>query len=114
MVLSKVLFLFTLWKRGIIPNMKWRALLFLALLSGCTFVIRTPAFRPPRDAKPNLFRGAFHVHTEYSHDSKASLELVIKTARKAGLDFVVVTDHNNLNAASAYQTMKEPDRPLPI
>ncbi len=86
--------------------------LSLFTLSGCTFVIRTPVFPTHKNQNPNLFRGVFHVHTQYSHDSKAPLELVIQTAEKAGLDFVVVTDHNNLKAAAAYQKMAKPERPL--
>lgn len=86
--------------------------LSLLMLSGCTFVIRTPVFPVKQGAKANLFRGVFHVHTEYSHDSKAPLELVIQTAEKAGLDFVIVTDHNNMKAAVAYQKMAKLTRPL--
>ena len=65
-------------------------LLFILSLSSCSFVNHTSAFPIPRQPKPNLFRGVFHVHSEYSHDSKASLNLITKTARKAGLDFVVI------------------------
>ncbi|MBI4395155.1 MAG: PHP domain-containing protein [Candidatus Omnitrophica bacterium] len=86
----------------------------LWICSSCTFVIRTPAFTPPKNQKPHLFRGVVHVHTEYSHDSKAPLALIIKTAKKAGLDFVVVTDHNNLNALRTYQKMNLPNHPLLI
>lgn len=63
----------------------------------CTFVIRTP-FDPPKNEKLNLYRGVYHVHSEFSHDSKASLEDIVETAKKAGLDFVVITDHNNMGA----------------
>ncbi len=95
-------------------NTKWFITIFLLALSSCTFVIRTPAFPAKYHPKPNLFRGVFHVHTQYSHDSKAPLDLVIQTAQKAELDFVVVTDHNNLKAAKAYQTMHKPSHPLLI
>ncbi len=94
-------------------NTKWLITVFLLALSSCTFAIRTPAVSTKQlHPKQNLFRGVFHVHTNYSHDSKASLDLVIQTAEKAGLDFVVVTDHNNMKAAAAYQKMKKPDHLL--
>ena len=54
------------------------------------------------------------MHTEFSHDCKAPLDLVIETAERAGLDFVIVTDHNNMKAAKAYQAMKKPPHPLLI
>jgi hypothetical protein len=38
-------------------------------------------------------RGAYHVHTTAS-DGRGSLPEVVQAARDAGLDFVVVTDHN--------------------
>lgn len=40
-------------------------------------------------------RGAYHLHTAYSHDSKVPLEAYVAAAKKLGLDFLVVTDHNN-------------------
>ena len=83
------------------------------LLSGCAFAVRWPAFNvnPPSG---KVFRGVFHVHSEFSHDSKASLEDMIGAAEKAHLDFAVVTDHNNFLAADAYQKKDLPRRPLLI
>jgi hypothetical protein len=37
--------------------------------------------------------GVMHVHHEPSHDSDASFEAVLEAAGVAGLDFVVLTDH---------------------
>ena len=37
--------------------------------------------------------GVMHVHHEPSHDSDASFEAVLEAAGEAGLDFVVLTDH---------------------
>ena len=89
-------------------------IILLLVLSSCTFAIRTPVFPTPRAVKPSLFRGVFHVHTKYSHDSKAPLDLVIKTTGQAGLDFVIVTDHNNMNGVRPYEKMNKPNRPLLI
>ncbi|MBI4367949.1 MAG: PHP domain-containing protein [Candidatus Omnitrophica bacterium] len=98
------------WRKT--TNSKLIVALFCLAFSGCTFIIQNPAFAPPKSKKPNLFRGVYHVHTQYSHDSKAPLELVMETAQKAGLDFVVVTDHNNMNGANVYQDMNAPKPPL--
>jgi len=40
------------------------------------------------------------VHTTYS-DGGGSPEEVAKAARVAGLDFVIITDHNNLGGKSS-------------
>ncbi|OGW84728.1 MAG: hypothetical protein A3C35_00420 [Omnitrophica bacterium RIFCSPHIGHO2_02_FULL_46_11] len=100
--------------RIIFCKKKWGRIVFFLILSGCTFAIRTPVTPVRPTVKPHIFRGVFHAHTQYSHDSKASLDFVIKTARQADLDFVVVTDHNNMNGLEPYRQMKAPDRPLLI
>jgi hypothetical protein len=50
----------------------------------------------PRDGLFRI-RGAVHVHTSLS-DGGGSPQEVIAAARRAGLAFVVITDHNNLDA----------------
>jgi len=44
-------------------------------------------------------RADLHVHTCYSPDSLTSLEAVIETAHRRGLDKVAITDHNQLEGA---------------
>ena len=39
--------------------------------------------------------GAVHIHTRYS-DGGGTVEDVVRAARKAGLDFVLISDHNTL------------------
>jgi hypothetical protein len=39
-------------------------------------------------------RGVVHVHTGWSQDARGSLDHVARAARRAGLDFMIVTDHN--------------------
>jgi hypothetical protein len=41
--------------------------------------------------------GAIHVHSRYS-DSQARIGYIIECARKAGLDYLVMTDHNDIRA----------------
>jgi hypothetical protein len=105
-------------------SLGFMALVLIYILSGCAFVVRIPSFKVDKTKRPeNLFRGVFHVHSEYSHDSHATLEHIVQTARDADLDFVVVTDHNffknvratdhrPLLAHTAYQKIKKPDDPL--
>ncbi len=47
----------------------------------------------------------FHCHTNASKDSLTKPEDLIKTARKKGLDRVVVTDHNSILGAIAAQKL---------
>lgn len=41
------------------------------------------------------YRGAIHIHTTYS-DGSGSLEEIIALAKEAGMDFIVITDHDTL------------------
>jgi hypothetical protein len=59
------------------------------------------AGRAPRPAPPpGEIHGAYHVHTTKS-DGRGTLEEVIEAASEAGLQFVVVTDHNVLSPEDA-------------
>lgn len=40
------------------------------------------------------WRGAYHVHSTISHDGRGSIEAIAQAARAAGLQFVVLADHN--------------------
>jgi predicted metal-dependent phosphoesterase TrpH len=46
-----------------------------------------------------MIRLEFHCHTEYSHDSRVSIDELIHTARRKHIDRVVVTDHNRIDGA---------------
>ena len=39
-------------------------------------------------------RGAIHVHSHLSHDSGGTAEEILQGAREAGLDYVILTDHD--------------------
>jgi Carbohydrate binding domain (family 11) len=81
---------------------RWRrrALLGLALAAGL-FSARTALWRPYAvvgDAPPGPRAvGVVHVHTTLS-DGGGTPEDVARAARAAGLQFVVLTDHNHLDA----------------
>lgn len=49
----------------------------------------------------NLWNVEFHCHTVYSKDSLTSLKALLASARRKGLDRVVITDHNTLRGALA-------------
>ena len=58
----------------------------------------TPTLAPrptgPLRAGPAWFSGGIHLHTRHS-DGQLETAEVCRRAREAGLDFVVITDHNN-------------------
>lgn len=49
------------------------------------------------DSEPKWYRGDLHVHTEYSHDSSVPLAHWVTSAATAGLDFLAITDHRNVD-----------------
>ncbi|WP_211194282.1 PHP domain-containing protein [Pyxidicoccus fallax] len=49
---------------------------------------------PPKAGAPTWLRGAYHVHTTRS-DGEGTVAEVARAAKEAGLDFVVLTDHND-------------------
>jgi predicted metal-dependent phosphoesterase TrpH len=55
-----------------------------------------------------MIRLEFHCHTEYSHDSRVSVDELIHTAMRKHIDRVVVTDHNRIDGAFR-ATEKAPD-----
>ena len=44
------------------------------------------------------YTGVIHVHTTYSHDAHGKFEDVIRVANAQRLDYVIITEHNNLRA----------------
>ncbi|WP_328701117.1 PHP domain-containing protein [Corallococcus silvisoli] len=58
-----------------------------------------PVVAPVPGAKPWI-RGAYHVHTTRS-DGRGTPAKVAEAAKAAGLDFVVLTDHNDLKPPAA-------------
>ncbi|AKQ65266.1 DNA polymerase X family [Myxococcus hansupus] len=72
----------------------------LVLILGMAGVFAVPASVAtypvvlPKGDEPRWVRGAFHVHTTRS-DGRGTPEQVAVAAKTAGLDFVVLTDHND-------------------
>jgi hypothetical protein len=77
-----------------------------SVLVGCTFPSTFRAIRhelaalpdaPAPPAVPGLsrYKGVVHVHSRLSHDSRGEDHEIIRAARAADLDFVMLTDHNS-------------------
>ena len=81
---------------------------------GCAFILRKPVYKAGEIQSLKTYRGAFHIHSNFSHDSHATLQTIQNTAKKAKLDFAVITDHNNSLARDVYAGMDEPAGPLLI
>jgi hypothetical protein len=78
--------------------MRRRFLIVIVLLAAITVA----GYRAHERVLPHLeaassphFVGTYHVHTSASHDSDTNLEDLAEIARELGIDFLVVTDHNN-------------------
>jgi hypothetical protein len=48
---------------------------------------------PANLIKLSTFRGAMHVHSYLSHDSRGTLVDLVSAAKKDGIDFIFLTDH---------------------
>jgi hypothetical protein len=81
--------------------MRWLALLLLTVLAwvawalvtlpAASTALRVPA---PTPEDPPVVRGAYHVHSRAS-DGTGTLEDIAAAAGRAGLRFVILTDHGN-------------------
>ena len=56
-----------------------------------------------------MLRVEFHCHTYRSKDSLASIEKLLETCRRKGIDRLVITDHNTLAGAQEAQAL-DPER----
>ncbi len=81
--------------------MRWLSLLLLVVLAWCAWALATlppeaAALRVPAPAPgdPPVVRGAYHVHSRAS-DGTGTLEDIAAAAGRAGLRFVVLTDHGD-------------------
>ena len=75
----------------------------LVVLLAAVFTIRIASYTPapgasrtaPDDALGNPWRGAVHVHSTFS-DGAAVVDEIMAAAAAAGIDFVILSDHNPL------------------
>ena len=47
------------------------------------------------------YSGVAHIHTIHS-DGTGDIKQIVKSAKRAGLDFIIITDHNNMDAEEGY------------
>lgn len=66
--------------------------------------------------KKNIFNksyfeltGCIHIHSEYSFDSKTSINKIIRLAKKSELDYITINDHLNLDAKKNEHVLSEQD-----
>ncbi len=46
-----------------------------------------------------MLRVDLHLHSDFSHDGKSSLDELVARARACGLDRIALTDHNTIEGA---------------
>jgi len=67
-----------------------------------TFSVLPPKRAPKsadKSSEPFEYRtGIIHVHSLFSHDGGGSIQRIAEAASNAGVDFVIVTDHDNSRA----------------
>ncbi len=44
------------------------------------------------------YAGAIHIHSDYSFDGRKSIDDIVASAKRCGLDFIVINDHFTLGA----------------
>lgn len=49
--------------------------------------------KPKNYIKQNEYKGVFHMHSYWSHDSRGTLEQILPAAKKAGYNFLFFSDH---------------------
>jgi hypothetical protein len=81
--------------------MRWLSLLLIVVLAWAAWALATlppesAALRVPSPARggPPVVRGAYHVHSRAS-DGTGTLEEIAAAAARAGLRFVILTDHGD-------------------
>lgn len=79
----------------------WLAALVLALVE--VFSVIPPRKAGTNETKRTFRQGAIHVHSHFSYDGGGTVPEIAAAAKAAGLDFVVISDHDNIGARRAGQ-----------
>ena len=66
----------------------------VAVAAGILFALMPPGARSTGEPPAAVVRGAFHIHSTRS-DGSAAVESIAAAAARAGLQFIVVTDHGD-------------------
>jgi len=67
---------------------------------------KAPPLRPAKG--PGWYKGDLHAHTFHSDATLSPADLV-DAARRAGLDFATLTDHNTVSALAAFERLADPN-----
>ncbi len=51
--------------------------------------------------KLNSYLGAIHIHSEFS-DGSGDVKTICRAAKAAGLDWIIITDHNNIDVQEGF------------
>ncbi len=85
--------------------MNWRIWIPVLAVASClgasAIALRTQKLPHLTQSASPHWVGAFHVHSEDSHDSRLTWDTLARAAQKRGLNFLVITDHNKQRATSA-------------
>jgi hypothetical protein len=84
------------YQAGPLPAGRWQVMLGLYSVAdaGVDVKITAHAVREPRTSTGQWWSGALHTHTVHSDGAVSATELLTRI-RRARLDFVTITDHNN-------------------
>src|SRR5215207_4435579 len=69
-----------------------------AVLALTLFVLLPPGTRRTAPPPSTTVRGAFHIHSERS-DGSGSVDAIAEAAARAGLQFIILTDHGDATRA---------------
>ncbi len=79
----------------------------IVLLAGCSVLPQVKFPFPNNDLESGVpYRGVFHIHTQYSHDSSGTISELIRSANFQKLDFLIITDHNTLEGKKEVRSQK--------
>jgi hypothetical protein len=63
-----------------------------------------PLMQPASRGTPGWFRGDLHSHTDHS-DANRNVADLVQAARREGLDFIFLTDHNTVSGLAEVQSL---------
>lgn len=96
------------------PNLQKFVALKCRFLWVCflAFLLTLPLSVQAEEKAYRVLKGVFHIHSQYSHDSNASLSYILEIARELNADFVVITEHNNQDGKAVYKQKVSDSEPL--
>lgn|GEM_PF-4791398 len=78
-------------------------LIFFLLTLCLTIKFYLTPFKPIAKTSLAIFKGAAHVHSLYSHDATQTINNISQDAYQAGLQFIILNDHNTRMESPRYE-----------